>query len=153
MRICLFQPDIAQNVGAIMRLCACFDTPLDIIAPCGFPVSDKSLKRTAMDYADHVEVRLHSSWRAFLETGPANARRVLLTTKSADRYDRFAFRSSDTLILGRESAGVPADVHDQCDARLRIPLCDRARSLNVAIAAGIALAEAMRQTCAFDVLR
>lgn len=150
MRLCLYQPDIAPNVGAAIRLCACFDVPLDVIEPCGFPVSDKSLKRTAMDYADQVDSHVYASWSAYCAVVPEKTRLVLLTTKAAQRYDQFSFSPSDVLILGRESAGVPDDVHARCDARVRIPLAPKARSLNVSHAAAIVLAEGLRQTGGFD---
>lgn len=152
MRVCFYQPDIAPNVGAAMRLCACFGVALDVIEPCGFPVSDKSLKRAAMDYAAQVDSHVHASWEAYCAAKPAAARLVLLTTKAAQRFDRFSFSPSDILVLGRESAGVPDDVHARCDARVRVPLAPGARSLNVSHAAAIVLAEGLRQTGGFDAL-
>lgn len=145
MRLCAYQPDIAPNLGAMIRLAACFNVPLDIIEPCGFPLSIKALRRSAMDYADIADLTRHDSWQAFCAT-PRRGRLVLLTT----RYDvplwDFSFDPGDTLILGRESAGVPEDVHQSVDARVGLPMAPPARSLNVAITAGIALAEGLRQT-------
>lgn len=148
MRIALFEPDIPQNVGAILRLGACLGVAVDIVEPCGFVADDRRLKRAAMDYARRVDITRHRSWRAFLDDrGPG--RLVLLTTRGEATLDRFAFRADDTLVLGRESASAPAHVHEAADARLRIPLADGARSLNVAVAAAMALAEALRQTDAY----
>lgn len=142
MRLAVYQPDIAPNLGAILRVCACFGVPLDIIEPCGFPLSAKALRRAAMDYASDVDVTRHDSWESF----PRPQRLVLLTTKAeCDLWD-FTFQPGDTLMMGRESAGVPDNVHDACDAHVRIPMPGGGRSLNVAISAGIALSEAMRQT-------
>jgi len=150
MRLAIFQPDIPQNLGGSIRLAACLGVPLDIIEPCGFPLSDKALRRTAMDYGDSVDLTRHTSWDAFLQ---ANARRagrlVLFTTKGADPHHTFAFESGDTLLFGRESAGVPPEVHAAAEARLFIPIRPPARSLNVVAAAAIALAEALRQTEGF----
>jgi tRNA (cytidine/uridine-2'-O-)-methyltransferase len=143
MRLALFQPDIPQNLGACIRLAACLGVPLDVIEPCGFPLSDRSLKRAALDYGDQAEVVRHDSWAAYLAARP-QGRLVLLTTGGAERLDRFRFEAGDTLLLGRESAGAPDEVHAAADARVRIPI--RARSLNLATAAAIALAEALRQT-------
>lgn len=144
MRIALFQPDIAANTGTILRMGACLGVAVDIIEPCGFPFSDRSLKRAGMDYLDRVQVTRHRSWTAFQEQAPG--RIVLLTTKSAQTHTQFRFAPSDTLLLGRESAGVPPDVHDAAAARIGIPMAAGERSLNVALAAAIALGEALRQT-------
>ena len=146
MRIALYQPEIAGNVGTILRLAACLGAAVDIIEPCGFAFSDRSLKRAGMDYAAQAEVVRHRDWAAFRAVVPA--RLVLLTTRGAARLPDLAFRADDTLLFGSESAGVPADVHAAADARVRIPLV-AGRSLNVAVAAGIALAEALRQTGGF----
>lgn len=143
MRLALYQPDIPQNTGTLIRLGACFGVGVDIIEPCGFLFSDRKLKRAGMDYVDLADVVRHPSWEAFLSARAAN-RLVLLTTKGATAYQSFAFRPDDVLLLGRESAGVPDDVHARADARLRIPI--KARSLNVALAGAIVLAEALRQT-------
>jgi tRNA (cytidine/uridine-2'-O-)-methyltransferase len=150
MRLALFQPDIPQNLGAAMRLCACLDVLLDVIGPCAFPLSSRLLKRAALDYGDKAEVELHDSWSAFL-AAPARreGRLVLFTTRGASPYADFAFRPGDTLLFGRESAGVPDEVHAAADARLYIPLAPGARSLNLTVSAAIALSEALRQTHGF----
>jgi len=149
MRLALYQPDIPQNTGAMLRLAAGFGVPVDLIEPCGFVWSDRRLRRAGMDYLEGVDLRRHESWAAF-ETARASTapkpRLIVLTTGGDINYDRFAFRPSDVLLMGRESAGVPPEVHAAADARLVIPLTPAARSLNVAIAAAIALAEALRQT-------
>jgi tRNA (cytidine/uridine-2'-O-)-methyltransferase len=144
MRLVLYQPDIPQNAGAAIRAAACFGAALEIIEPCGFPLDAKALRRTAMDYGALAPPATHASWSAFLGSKGA-ARIVLLTTKGADALWDFTFRSDDAILLGRESAGVPSEVHDAADARLRIPMADGARSLNVATTGAIALAEARRQ--------
>jgi tRNA (cytidine/uridine-2'-O-)-methyltransferase len=144
MRLALFQPEIPGNVGAMLRLSACFGVDVDIIEPCGFVFSDARLKRAGMDYINHVAVTRHEDWAAF---AAAQAGRViLLTTKAHTQLYDFAFESSDTLLLGQESAGAPAFVHEACAATIRIPLRPALRSLNVSMAAGIALSEALRQT-------
>lgn len=144
MRLALFQPDIPQNLGAAIRLAACLDAGLDVIRPAAFPLGARELKRAAMDYRGLVEPALHDSWDAFLAAqGPG--RLVLLTTAGATDLHDFAFRADDVLLLGRESAGVPPDVHDRADARLRIAMAPGARSLNVVVAAAMALGEARRQ--------
>jgi tRNA (cytidine/uridine-2'-O-)-methyltransferase len=144
MRLALYQPDQAGNVGTILRTAACLGVPVDIILPCGFPWSDRALKRAGMDYAETAEVRSHADWAAF-EAG-LEGRLVLLTTRGAQRIDRIQFEPGDVLLLGRESAGVPPEVHARADLRVRIPQAAGTRSLNIAVAAGIALAEALRQT-------
>jgi tRNA (cytidine/uridine-2'-O-)-methyltransferase len=148
MRLALFEPDIPQNTGTLMRLCACLGVPLDIIEPCGFLLTDKNLKRAGMDYLEKLDMSRHASWRAFQETRP-EARRVLLTTKAAVSFLDFKFQQGDILIAGRESAGVPEEVHAACPARILIPMVKGVRSLNVAVAASIALSEALRQTAQF----
>jgi len=147
MRLALYQPDIPQNAGAALRLGACFRVPVDFIEPCGFPFDDKRLRRSAMDYGGVCEFTRHDSWEAFLRTARiAPARRlVLLSTAAAESYTDFIFTASDTLILGRESAGVPDHVHAAADARVRIPIAAETRSLNVVNAGAIVLAEALRQ--------
>jgi len=147
MRLALYEPDIPQNTGALIRLGACFGTPLDIIEPCGFLWSDAKLKRAGMDYLQHADVVRHASWAAFAEARKG-ARLVLLTTKGDQAYADFAFHPDDVLLLGRESEGVPDFVHAHAAARLRIPV--RARSLNVAQAGAIVLSEALRQTGGFS---
>lgn len=144
MRFAAYQTDIAQNLGAMIRLSACFSVPLDIIEPCGFPLSIRTLKRTAMDYADLADLSRHDSWQDFKTAWPAR-RRVLLTTKGATNLWQFAFQPGDTLILGRESAGVPEEVHNDCHAHVVVPIAAATRSLNVSQTAGIALAEGLRQ--------
>jgi tRNA (cytidine/uridine-2'-O-)-methyltransferase len=150
MRLALFQPDIPQNLGGAVRLSACFGAPLDVIEPCGFPLSDRAVRRASLDYGPMAQVLRHSSWSAFLgDAARAHGRLVLFTTKGAVSYLEFAFKPSDTLIFGRESAGAPAEVHDAADARLVIPVRPGARSLNLVTAAAVALAEALRQTGGF----
>jgi len=151
MRIALFEPDIPQNLGAFIRLSAGLAVPLDIIEPCGFPVDDKRIRRAAMDYFDLARITRHASWMAFCRDR-APGRLVLLTTAGETVFPKVSFQTNDTLLLGRESAGVPQDVHDAADLRLRIPLQPGARSLNVALAATMVLSEALRQTNGFDSL-
>ena len=148
MRLALYQPDIAPNVGAMMRLCACFNIGLDIIEPCGFVFDDRKLRRAGMDYIEHLECARHTSWDAFRQH-TVKQRLVLLTTKAELPHYDFNFRPDDILMMGRESAGVPDDVHNAADARIRIPMAPGTRSLNVALAASIALAEGLRQTSQF----
>ena len=147
MRLALYQPDIAPNTGTLIRLGACLGVAVDIVEPCGFLFSDARLRRAGMDYLDRADVVRHPSWEAF-RAARTGTRLVLLTTKAAQSYLDFAFHPDDVLILGRESEGVPQDVHQQADARLRIPL--KARSLNVALAGAIVLAEALRQIGGFS---
>ena len=155
MRLALYQPDIPQNTGALMRLAACFRTPLDIIEPCGFPFDDKRLRRTVMDYGAACELTRHASWDKFLVElrGKPSARLVLLTTAGATSHVAHRFTAEDTLLLGRESHGVPEKVHRAADSEVRIPLADGLRSLNVVVAAGIVLAEALRQLGHFNGLK
>ncbi len=148
MRLALYQPDQAPNMGAMMRLCACFGVEMDIIEPCGFPFDIRRFKRVAMDYIDHAKFTRHRSWEEF--RGQAGQRRlVLLTTKADMPYYDFAFKKDDILMVGRESAGVPDDVHQNVDARILIPMHKPARSLNIGMAAAVVLAEALRQTKGF----
>jgi tRNA (cytidine/uridine-2'-O-)-methyltransferase len=150
MRLALFQPDIPQNLGGAMRLCACMGSALEIIEPCGFPLSDRSIKRAALDYGGHAEVVRHASWTDFLDRRAIEAGRlVLFTTRGARPFTDFAFEADDTLLFGRESAGVPDEVHAAADARLLIPMAPRMRSLNVVAAAAMALGEGLRQTNGF----
>ena len=144
MRLAAYQPDIALNEGAMIRLSACLDVPLDIIEPCGFPLSIKALKRSAMDYADIADLTRHDSWDAFV-TAPRVGRVVLMTTKAEQTLWDFEFQAGDTILMGRESAGVPDAVHAYCDARVKLPMFGKARSLNVAMSAGMAVSEALRQ--------
>ena len=145
MRLALFQPDIPQNVGAILRLAACLGTAVDLIEPCGFVVDDRRLRRAGMDYIDHVSWQRYESWEKYQQT-KSPGRLILLSSKASTSYVDFAFRSDDSLLLGQESAGVPTLVRDVCDAAVTIPLNPGLRSLNVALAAAIVLAEALRQT-------
>jgi tRNA (cytidine/uridine-2'-O-)-methyltransferase len=145
MRIALFQPDIPGNVGAILRLAACFAVPVDIIDPCGFPFSDKRMRRSGMDYADHVDLVRHPDWDAFIAS--TNGARILLLSSSGDaRLPDVAFRTDDILLFGSESAGVPDWVREQVGGAVRIPMRTGLRSLNLAVSAGIAVSEALRQT-------
>jgi tRNA (cytidine/uridine-2'-O-)-methyltransferase len=148
MRLALFEPDIPQNAGALLRLGACLDIPVDLIEPCGFLLDDRHLRRAGLDYVARATLTRHASWAAFLAARP-EGRLVLLTTRGSLAYHRFAFRPDDTLLLGRESAGAPEAVHRAADARLRIPLRPGLRSLNVALAGAMALGEALRQTDGF----
>lgn len=150
MRLALYEPDIPQNAGAILRLAAAWDLPVDIIEPCGFVWDDRRLRRAGMDYAALANVRRHSSWAAFNEQIGDGKRLVLLTTKAETPHTAFAFAGTDILLLGRESAGVPETVHTRADARIRIPMRAEARSLNVAQTAAIAAGEALRQLNEFD---
>jgi tRNA (cytidine/uridine-2'-O-)-methyltransferase len=146
LRLALYEPDIAQNAGAMLRTCACFGVAADIIEPAGFPVSDRHFRRSGMDYLDSVAISRHISWRAFSDWRRASGGRlVLLTTKAEATLWHFAFRRGDIIMVGRESAGVPEEVHEAADARIRIPIEPAMRSLNVSVAAGVALAEALRQ--------
>jgi tRNA (cytidine/uridine-2'-O-)-methyltransferase len=150
MRLALFQPDIPQNVGAAVRLAACLGVILEIIEPCGFPLSDRSLKRAALDYGDKARVERRASWADF---AAADARRsgrlVLFTTRGAQPFTNFTFQDGDTLLFGQESAGVPEMVHAAADERLIIPIAAGTRSLNLVAAAAMALGEALRQTGGF----
>jgi tRNA (cytidine/uridine-2'-O-)-methyltransferase len=150
MRLALYQPDIPQNLGAAIRLGACLAVPLDVIEPCGFPISDKSLRRAAMDYGEIGEMARHDSWDRFLAAPErAAGRLVLFTTKGAIPHVDFIFQPGDTLLFGRESAGVPPQVHARADARVFVPIAAGTRSLNLATAAALALAEGLRQTTGF----
>ncbi len=148
MRLALFQPDIPQNLGAAMRLCACLGVGLDVIEPCGFPLGERAARRAAMDYAAQVEMRRHDSWAEYL-AGRATGRLLLLTTRGAVRYTDVVYQVNDTLLVGRESAGAPEDVHAAADARLVVPMAPGMRSLNVVVAAAMVLGEALRQTDGF----
>ncbi len=144
MRLALYEPDIPQNAGALLRLGACLGVAVDIIEPCGFVLGDRRLKRAGLDYLGAADLVRHQSWSSFL--AGRRGRLVLLTTRAPLPYHRFAFRADDTLLLGRETAGAPDAVHDAADARLRVPMRRGMRSLNVALAAAIVLGEALRQT-------
>ena len=144
MRLALYQPDIAGNVGAILRLGACLGVGVDLIEPMGFPWGDRAQRRAAMDYAGQVAVARHADWTAFrAQTG---GRVVLATTTGAAPLPQVQFRADDVLLLGSEGAGVPPEVHAQADLRVRIPMRPGLRSLNVAVAAALVLGEALRQT-------
>lgn len=153
LRLVLFQPDIPQNLGAVIRLSACFALPLEIIEPCGFPLTDARVKRAALDYGPEAIVTRHPSWESFATGKVARAgRMVLFTTRGSTPLQDFTFTASDLLVFGRESAGVPDEVAAAIPDRVRIPLSPGARSLNVAMSAGIAAFEAMRQLGAADKL-
>jgi tRNA (cytidine/uridine-2'-O-)-methyltransferase len=147
MRIALYQPDIPQNTGTILRLCACLGVEAHIIEPAGFPVSDRAFRRAGMDYLDQVTIERHGSWDRFEDwRRRAGSRLLLFTTAGATSYLDHAYRPGDILLFGRESAGVPDGVHQAADARLTIPMRAGFRSINVAMAAAMALGEAVRQT-------
>ena len=147
MQIALFQPDIPQNTGTILRLCACLNVSAHIIEPAGFPVSDRHFRRAGMDYLDQVTITRHDSWSKFEQWRRDKAYRlVLFTTKAAGSYLDYRFEAADILLFGRESAGVPDDVAAAADAKVVIPIKPGLRSLNVAMAAAMALGEALRRT-------
>ena len=147
MRIALYQPDIPQNAGTILRLCACFGIEAHIIEPSGFPTTDRAFRRAGMDYLDAVEIVRHRSWHDFATWRSRQGHRLILfTTAATASYLDYRYRPEDILLFGRESAGVPSEVQDAADARLRIPIREGLRSLNVAIAAALAAGEALRQT-------
>jgi len=150
MRLALYQPDIPQNAGALMRLAVCLDMAVDVIEPCGFVFSDKHLKRAGMDYLDDLDLTRHASWEAFLADRNNNGGRLILLTTSAETpYTDFNFAATDTLLVGSEGAGAPEAVHEAADAKLRVPMAAGARSLNVAVAAAMVAGEALRQTGGF----
>ncbi|MDX2309220.1 MAG: tRNA (cytidine(34)-2'-O)-methyltransferase [Hyphomicrobium sp.] len=149
MRLALYQPDIPQNTGTILRLAACLDVAVDVIGPTGFDMSDRALRRAGLDYLDHVNLSRHLDWAAFEADRRAKMptpRLVLLTARAREVHHAFDFRADDVLLLGRESAGAPDLVHQAADARVRIPIRQGLRSLNIAVAAAIVLGEALRQT-------
>jgi tRNA (cytidine/uridine-2'-O-)-methyltransferase len=147
MRLALYQPDIPQNAGAMLRLAACFGLGVDLILPAGFVLDDARMRRAGMDYIDQVEIARHTSWTAYREARrqQVEGHLILLTTQGDTAYTDFSFGPEDTLLVGRESGGVPIEVHDAADARLVIPMRPGLRSLNVAMAAAIVAGEAMRQ--------
>ncbi len=153
MRLALFQPDIPQNTGTLLRLGACLDLPIDIIEPCGFIFNEKSMKRAGMDYIEKANYKRHNSWSDFLkyrEEHPEEyGRLILLTTKASIPYTDFNFRDNDIILMGRESAGVPESIHQMVDSRLIIPMNKNARSINVAISAVMVIGEALKQTNLF----
>lgn len=150
MRIALYEPDIPQNTGTILRLCACLGIEAHIVEPAGFPVTDRAFRRAGMDYLDRVDIIRHPSFAAFAEwRRRAGHRLVLLTTAAEPCYLDHAYRAEDILLFGRESAGVPESVHNEADVRLRIPIRRGLRSLNIAMAAAMVAGEALRQTGGF----
>lgn len=153
MRLALFQPDIPQNTGTLLRLSACLDLPVDIIEPCGFIFNEKAMKRAGMDYLNIASYRRHVSWQDFLNYREAHkdeyGRLVLLTTHASQPYTEFEFLPNDIILMGRESAGVPESVHNIADSRLVIPMNANARSINVAVSAVMVVGEALRQTNLF----
>jgi tRNA (cytidine/uridine-2'-O-)-methyltransferase len=151
MEIALYQPDIPQNTGTIMRLCACLDVPLHIIEPCGFAFGEAKMRRAVMDYYDKVKLSRHLSWQAFLDFAQSQPKKrvVLLSTHAKSSYAEFTFTPDDILLFGRESAGVPQEVREAADAYIRIPVSAGTRSLNVAVAASMVLGEGLRQTKLF----
>ncbi len=144
LRLAAYQPEIAANLGAMIRTTACYGIPIDVIEPCGFPFSVKALRRSAMDYADLADIHRHDDWDAFLNCHNSS-RIVLLTTRASESLWNFNFNKGDIVLVGRESAGVPDEVHDQVDHAIKLPLPGGGRSLNVANTAGIALSEGLRQ--------
>jgi tRNA (cytidine/uridine-2'-O-)-methyltransferase len=151
MRLVLFEPDIPQNAGTLLRTAACLGIAVDIVEPCGFVFSDRHYRRAGMDYLERLALVRHPSWQAFLATRSRGecGRLVLLTTRAALPYVAFSFQASDDILVGSESAGVPDSVHALADARLRVPMMAQARSLNVAVAAAMVVGEALRQTGCF----
>ena len=147
MRLVLYQPDMPGNVGTLLRLAACLDVPVDIIEPCGFPFSDRGLKRAGMDYAAAARIVRHDDWQAFRAV--RGERLVLLTVRASQFHVDAAYRPDDLLMVGSEGAGVPEAVHAAADLRVRVPLAKDMRSLNVAVAAAMVLGEALRQTGQF----
>ena len=145
MRIALFEPEIAGNVGAVLRLGACMGAAVDLIEPMGFEWDDRRVRRTAMDYIDHVAIARHAGFAAFRAT-TGTQRLILFTTKATQSPYDFAFEADDILLFGKESAGVPSAIADACDARLRIPMRPQVRSMNLATSTALALGEALRQT-------
>ena len=152
-RLALFQPDIPQNTGTMLRLAACLGVPVEIVEPAGFDVSDRHLRRSGLDYLDRVEITRHVSWSTFDAWRREGGRRlVLATTRGALPYTGFAFEADDIVMVGRESAGVPEEVHQAADAWIVVPMRPGLRSLNVAVSAAMILGEALRQTHAFPTL-
>ena len=151
MRLALYQPDIPQNMGTVLRLGACLDVPIDVIGPTGFDMSDRALKRSAMDYISKVDLTRHLSFNQFLESTQRKAGRLILTTTKTDQvYTEFQFKEADILLLGRESAGVPEEVAERADEKITIPMQNEMRSLNIAVAGAMILGEALRQTTGFQ---
>lgn len=152
-RLAIFEPDIPQNTGTMLRLAACLGVPVEIIEPAAFDVSDRNLRRSGMDYLNHVAITRHISWRAFeARRQEGRSRLVLATTKGAMPYTDFAYQPNDIILVGRESAGVPEEVHRAADARIIVPMQSGMRSLNVAVTAAMILGEALRQTGSFPAI-
>ncbi len=150
MRLALYEPDIPQNTGTILRMAACLGVGVDIIEPCGFVFGDRQMRRAGMDYMDQVSLQKHDSWQQFQNSRiDSQGRLVLMTTHGLCSYNDFQFHADDILLFGRESAGVPDSVHEAADERLRIPMKPEMRSLNVAVSAAMVLGEALRQTNGF----
>jgi tRNA (cytidine/uridine-2'-O-)-methyltransferase len=149
MRLCLYQPEIPQNTGTLLRLAACVGVGLDIVGPCGFVLSDRKLRRSGMDYMDQVDAKIYSSWEKFL-VERSEGRLISLVPKASASYIDFRFLPNDILVLGQEGAGLPQAVIDQTDYQVRIPMQPGFRSLNVAIAGAMVLGEALRQTQQFE---
>lgn len=153
MRLALYQPDIPQNTGTLLRLGACLDLPIDIIEPCGFLFNEKAMRRAGMDYLDFSNYRRHNSWNDFLDYREQHSqeygRIILLTTHGNKSFVDFDFKPNDIILMGRESAGVPENVHQKADAQLLIPMNPNARSINMAISAAMAITEGLRQTGGF----
>ena len=147
MRVALYEPDIAANTGTIIRLCACMNVAIDIIEPCGFPFGDASLRRAGLDYLPSADITRHESWTAFRHR--LRSRLILATTKASRPYTGFDFAAGDTLLFGRETAGVPQTIAAAADEAVRVPMAEGMRSLNVAVTAGMILGEALRQTRSF----
>jgi tRNA (cytidine/uridine-2'-O-)-methyltransferase len=153
LRLALYQPDIPQNAGTMLRMAACFGIAADIIEPAGFPVSDRHFRRSGMDYLDHIEIKRHVSFATFqVDRKATSSRLILLTTKATLAHTQFRFLAGDILMVGRESAGVPPEVHGAADGRVLIPMHAQLRSLNVALSAAIVVGEALRQLGQFPSL-
>lgn len=146
MKIALYQPDIPQNLGAMIRLCACTGVSLDIIEPCGFLWHERKIRQSAMDYFDQARITKHAGWDQFIDTYQGHRRVILMTTKASEPFYDFEFQDSDILLAGQESAGAPDYVHDYADGRICIPMYGEARSLNIVNATSMILGEAIRQT-------
>ena len=144
LHLAAYQTDLAHNLGSMIRIAACFGVVLDIVEPCGFPLSQKSLREASLDYGEKCETNLHSDWSQF-KIASKDRRLVLLSTKATQSLWQFKFKENDTLIMGRETSGVPKEVHHQCHSEIHIPMPGGGRSLNVAISAGVAVCEALRQ--------
>lgn len=150
MRLALFEPDIPGNTGTMLRMAACLGTPVDVIEPCGFVLTDKRLRRAGMDYLDQARIERHRSWDAFVDARNQDGGRIiLLTTRGTLPYFDFLFEASDVLVVGRETGGAAEAVHQAAHARIRIPMTAQARSLNVALTAAMVMGEALRQTGKF----